>query len=69
MPPPSQNIIGCRWIFKTKLKVGGSLEHYKARLVAKGYHQRPGVGFVDTFNPVAKTTSIRLLLSLAVTNS
>lgn len=39
-PSPSQNIIGCRWIFKTKLKVDGSLEGYKARLVAKGYKAR-----------------------------
>ncbi|OIT24151.1 putative mitochondrial protein, partial [Nicotiana attenuata] len=48
-PSPSQNVIGCKWVFKTKLKQDGLLDRYKARLVAKGYHQRPGIDFVDTF--------------------
>ncbi|KAH0705987.1 hypothetical protein KY285_010521 [Solanum tuberosum] len=51
VPPfPSQNIIGSKWIFKTKVKPDGSIDRYKARLVAKGYHQRPGVDYVDTFS-------------------
>ncbi|OIT07020.1 putative mitochondrial protein [Nicotiana attenuata] len=48
-PSPSQNVIGCKWMFKTKLKQDGSLDRYKARLVPKGYHQRSGINFVDTF--------------------
>lgn len=39
VPSTSQNVIGCRWIFKTKQRADGSLERYKARLVAKGFHQ------------------------------
>ncbi|XP_070021823.1 uncharacterized mitochondrial protein AtMg00820-like [Nicotiana sylvestris] len=67
-PSPSQNVIGCRWVCKTKLKADESLDRYKARLVAKGYHQRPGVDFLDTCHPVIMSATIRLLLSLAVTN-
>jgi hypothetical protein len=52
--PPSRhlNVIGCRWIFKIKRKVDGSIERYKARLVAKGYHQQLEVDFHETYSPV-----------------
>jgi hypothetical protein len=41
-PHSSQNLIGCKWVFRTKRKVDGSVERHKARLVAKGFHQQPG---------------------------
>ncbi|KAL3520544.1 hypothetical protein ACH5RR_018693 [Cinchona calisaya] len=68
--PPSldQNIIGCKWDFRIKTKSNGLLNRYKARLVSKGYHQRPGVDFTETYSPVIKPATIRLLLSLAVTH-
>uniref|UniRef100_A0A2N9GS34 Reverse transcriptase Ty1/copia-type domain-containing protein n=1 Tax=Fagus sylvatica TaxID=28930 RepID=A0A2N9GS34_FAGSY len=62
---PGMNVIGCRWIFKTKLHSDGSLERLKARLVAKGYNQREGVDFLETFSPVIRPATIHTVLTLA----
>ena len=64
--PNGRKPIGRKWVFKKNMNVEGKVEKYKARLVAKGYSQVPEIDFGDIFSFVAKVTSIRLILSVAV---
>ena len=63
--PPSCKTIGCKWVLRKKLKPDGTIDKFKARLVAKGFKQKIDVDFFDTFSPVTRITSIRLLIAVA----
>jgi histone deacetylase 1/2 len=65
----ASNLIGCKWVSRIKHHPDGTMDRFKARLVAKGFNQCPGVDYTETFSPVIKPTSIRLILSLALLNN
>jgi hypothetical protein len=55
------NIIDCKWVYKVKRKVDGTIDRYKSRLVAKGFKQRYGIDYDDSFSHVVKVVTIRLV--------
>jgi len=60
------NIVGNKWVFRVKYNPDGSVSKFKVRLVAKGFHQTYGIDFFETFSPVVKPCTVRIILSLAV---
>ncbi|GKV50056.1 hypothetical protein SLEP1_g56772 [Rubroshorea leprosula] len=61
----NKKVIGVKWVYKVKLNPDGSINKHKARLVVKGYSQLPRIDFCETFAPVARFDTIKLLLALA----
>ncbi|GJY17821.1 copia protein [Tanacetum coccineum] len=58
-------IIGTKWVFRNKLDENGIVSQNKARLVAQGYNQQEGIDYDETYTPVARLESIRILLPYA----
>jgi hypothetical protein len=69
VPRPKQNVVGTKWVFHNKQDEHGVVTRNKARLVEKGYAQFAGLDFEETFAPVARLESIRILLAYAAHHS
>lgn len=67
--PSEKKVVGCKWVFTVKSKADGSIERHKAGLVGKGFIQTYGIDYQETFTPVAKINTIRVLLTLAVNSN
>jgi len=62
--PPGKNLVGCKWIYKTKFTTEGQIEKYKAWLVAKGFSQQEDIDYNEFFSPVAIMNTVRTIRSL-----
>ena len=67
--PANHNVVGCRWIFKTKIHDDEFIERHKSCLLAQGFSQKHGIDFEETFSPVVRPTSVCIILSLAAMNN
>lgn len=66
---PSLNLVGCKWIFRIKEKLDGSIKHYKAHLVAQGYKQQHDIDYDETFSAIIKPQTVQTVLSFALSSN
>lgn len=64
--PDEQNVIGSRWVFKVKYKANNEVDKFRARIVAKGFNQVKGVDYTDSYSPVIRQQTVRMLYSIVV---
>ncbi|GJU05496.1 zinc finger, CCHC-type containing protein, partial [Tanacetum coccineum] len=62
--PPGCKPLGCKWIFKRKLKVDGTIKKFKARLVIQGFRQKSRIYYIDTYALVERISTLRLLIAM-----
>ena len=67
-PAPHQNVIDTKWLFTLKYLPNGDVDRHKSRLVARGFNQQYGLDYAETFSPIIKSTTVRLVLEHAVRN-
>ncbi|XP_074378464.1 putative mitochondrial protein AtMg00820 [Apium graveolens] len=63
--PAGKPVVSCKWLYKVKYLPNGEVDQFKARLVAKNFTQTAGLDYFDTFAPVAKMATLRVVLPLA----
>lgn len=63
--PSSGTTLTARWVFVIKRRADGSIDRFEARLVARGFEQIYGIYFLDTFAPVARIETVRIVLSIS----
>lgn len=63
--PSGHHSIGCKWVYKVKLRYDGSIERYKVRLVAKRYTQQEGLDYIETFSLIVKLVTVKVIFTLA----
>ena len=64
--PTGKSVVTSIWLYKIKHAADGSIEKYKARFVARGFTKKEGIDYDENFAPVAKYSTIRTIVSLAV---
>ena len=67
--PPNKSVVGCKWVYKIKTHIDGSIDQYKAWLVAKGFIKEYDIDYEETFSPVACSLQSKALLLLLLLNN